>query len=109
LRPRALLELSQYVINSLALVVLRKATLRITFVSCCKKAKLQARIKPTALCSAIDKENSIEFPLYFLHYLYNYYMVVRATGHKTPGESSVNITVSVYDTTHLQENPQRIG
>ena len=34
---------------------------------------------------------------------------IRATGHKTPGESSVNITVSVYDTTHLQENPQRIG
>jgi len=34
---------------------------------------------------------------------------VRATGHKIPGESSVNITVSVYDTTHLQENPQRIG
>jgi len=34
---------------------------------------------------------------------------VRATGHKTPGESSVNITVSIYDTTHLQENPQRIG
>jgi len=29
----------------------------------CKKAKLQAGIKPTALCSAIDKENSIEFPL----------------------------------------------
>jgi len=25
----------------------------------CKKAKLQARIKPTALCSAIDKENSV--------------------------------------------------
>ena len=41
----------------------------------CKKAKLQAGIKPTALCSAIDKENSIEFPLDFLHYLYNYYMV----------------------------------
>ena len=36
-------------------------------------------------------------------------LIVRATGHKTPGESSVNITVSVYDTTHLQENPQRIG
>ena len=31
----------------------------------CKVAKLQARIKPTALCSAIDKENSIEFPLDF--------------------------------------------
>jgi len=29
----------------------------------CKEAKLQAGIKPTALCSAIDKENSIEFPL----------------------------------------------
>ena len=41
----------------------------------CKKAKLQARIKPTALYSVIDKENSIEFPLDFLHYLYNYYMV----------------------------------
>jgi len=34
---------------------------------------------------------------------------VRATGAQTPGESSVNITVSGYDTTHLQENPQRIG
>jgi len=34
---------------------------------------------------------------------------VRATGHKTPGESSVNITVSSYDTTHLQENLQRLG
>jgi len=29
----------------------------------CKKTKLQARIKPTALCLAIDKENSIEFLL----------------------------------------------
>ena len=34
---------------------------------------------------------------------------VRATGHKALGESSVNITVSSYDTTHLQENPQRLG
>jgi len=34
---------------------------------------------------------------------------VRATRHETPEESSVDITVSVYDTTHLQENPQRIG
>jgi len=31
----------------------------------CKKAKLQAGIKPTVLCSAIDKENLIEFPLDF--------------------------------------------
>jgi len=30
-----------------------------------KKAKLQAGIKPIVLCSAIDKENSIEFPLDF--------------------------------------------
>ena len=47
----------------------------------CKKAKLQAGIKPTALCSAIDKENSIEFPLDFLHYLYNYYMVYALLSH----------------------------
>jgi len=39
----------------------------------CKKAKLQTGIKPTALCSAIDKENSIESPLDLLHYIYNYY------------------------------------
>jgi len=34
---------------------------------------------------------------------------IRATRHKTPGESSDNITVSSYDTTHLQENSQRLG
>ena len=33
----------------------------------------------------------------------------QATGHETLEESSVNITVSSYDTTHLQENPQRLG
>ena len=42
----------------------------------CKKAKLQAGIKPTALCSAIDKENSIEFLLNLLHYISNYYMAM---------------------------------
>jgi len=42
----------------------------------CKKAKLQARIKLTALCSVIDKENSIEFLLDFLHYIYNYYVAM---------------------------------
>jgi len=47
----------------------------------CKEAKLQARIKPTAFCSAIDKENSIEFLLDFLHYLYNYYMVCTLFSH----------------------------
>jgi len=30
------------------------------------------RIKPTTLCSAIDKENSIESLLDLLHYIYNY-------------------------------------
>jgi len=39
-------------------------------VEMCKEAKLQAGIKPTALCSAIDKENSIEFLLDSVHYLY---------------------------------------
>jgi len=33
--------------------------------SCCKEAKFQAGIKSTALCSVIDKENSIESPLDF--------------------------------------------
>jgi len=46
-----------------------------------KKAKLQAGIKPTALCLAIDKENSIEFLLDFLHYLYNYYIVCALSSH----------------------------
>ena len=36
-------------------------------------------------------------------------VAIRTTGHKTPGESSVNITLSSYDITHLQENPQRLG
>jgi len=46
-----------------------------------KVAKLQARIKLTALCSAIDKENLIEILLNFLHYLYNYYMVCALLSH----------------------------
>jgi len=40
-----------------------------------------ARIKPTAPLSAFNKENSIEFPLNFLHYLYNYYMVCALLSH----------------------------
>jgi len=35
-----------------------------------QRAKLRAGIKPTALCSAFDKENSIEFLLDSVHYLY---------------------------------------
>jgi len=37
---------------------------------CSQRAKLCAGIKPTALCSAFDKENSIEFPLDSVYYLY---------------------------------------
>jgi len=51
------------------------------FVSICQRAKLRAGIKPTVLCSALDKENSIGFPLDFLHYLYNYYMVCALFSH----------------------------
>jgi len=36
----------------------------------------QAGIKPTALCSAIDKENLIESLLDLLHYIYNYYVAM---------------------------------
>jgi len=44
-------------------------------------ANFKAGIKPTAPLSAFDKENSIEFPLDFLHYLYNYYMVCALFSH----------------------------
>ena len=44
-------------------------------------ANSKARIKPTAPLSAFDKENSIEFLLDFLHYLYNYYMVYALLSH----------------------------
>jgi len=47
----------------------------------CQGTKLHAGIKPTALCSAFDKENSIEFPLDSLHYLYHYYMVCVPLSH----------------------------
>jgi len=61
-------------------LILRPQSLLISFLlgdplHLCKKAKLQAGIKPTALCSVINKENLIEFPLDSLYYLYNYYMV----------------------------------
>jgi len=43
---------------------------RLSRVGICQRAKLCARIKPTALCSVFDKENSIEFLLDSIHYLY---------------------------------------
>jgi len=56
-----------------AVLCSKKRTDEYLWVINCKKAKLQAGIKPTALCSAINKENSIESPLDLLHYIYNYY------------------------------------
>ena len=35
-----------------------------------------AEIKPTAPLPVFDKENSIEFPLDLLHYIYNYYVTM---------------------------------
>jgi len=49
--------------------------------SCVRVANSKAGIKPTAPLLAFDKENSIEFPLDFLHYLYNYYMVCALFSH----------------------------
>jgi len=37
---------------------------------CVRLANSKAGIKPTASLSAFDKENLIEFPLDFVHYLY---------------------------------------
>ena len=42
-----------------------------TIIGRCQVAKLRTGIKPTALCSVIDKENSIEFSLDSVYYLYN--------------------------------------
>jgi len=44
-------------------------------------ANSKAGIKPTAPLSVFDKENSIEFLLDSLHYLYNYYMVCALLSH----------------------------
>ena len=44
-------------------------------------ANSKAGIKPTAPLLAVDKENSMEFSLDFLHYLYNYYMVCALLSH----------------------------
>ena len=44
-------------------------------------ANSKAGIKPTAPLSVFDKENSIEFLLDFLHYLYNYYIVCALFSH----------------------------
>jgi len=48
-------------------------------------ANSKAGIKPTAPLSVFDKENSIEFLLDFLYYLYNYYMVYTLLSHTYHG------------------------
>jgi len=55
--------------------------LHVPDVSRVRLANSKAGIKPTAPLSAFDKENSIEFLLDFLHYLYNYYMVCALFSH----------------------------
>ena len=65
-------------------------------------ANSKARIKPTAPLSAFDKENSMEFLLYFLHYLYNYYMVCALLSHAyhvTYHMTSCHVTVTTCDVT----------
>jgi len=54
---------------------------RLTNSPAVRLANSKAGIKPTAPLSAFDKENSIEFSLDFLHYLYNYYMVCALFSH----------------------------
>jgi len=61
-------------------------------------ANSKARIKPTAPLSAFDKENSTEFLLDFLHYLYNYYMVCALFSHAyhvTYHVTSCDVTMTV--------------
>jgi len=57
-------------------------------------ANSKAEIKPTAPLSAFDKENSIEFSLDFLYYLYNYYMVCALFSH-TYHVTTCHMTVTV--------------
>jgi len=56
-------------------------------------ANSKAEIKPTAPLSAFDKENSIEFLLDFLHYLYNYYMVCALLSHTYHVTYHVTVTM----------------
>jgi len=47
----------------------------------CKEAKLQAGIKPTALRSAIDKENSMEFSLISLLLIHSTTVAIHLLSH----------------------------
>jgi len=63
----------------------------------CKKAKLQAGIKPTVLCSVIDKKNLIEFLLDLLYYIYNYYCGYAPYLPRSSCYSSADFFVTCYD------------
>ena len=56
-------------------------------------ANSKARIKPTAPLLAFDKENSMEFLLDFLYYLYNYYMVCALLSHTYHVTCHVTVTM----------------
>jgi len=55
-------------------------------------ANSKARIKPTASLSAFDKENSIEFLLDFLHYLYKWLTLTLYQSPMLPYESLLSHT-----------------
>jgi len=66
-------------------------------------ANSKARIKPTAPLSAFNKENSIEFSLDFLYYLYNYYMVCALPSHAyhvTNHVTSCGVTMTMWNLWH---------
>jgi len=72
-------------------------------------ANSKAGIKPTAPLSAFDKENSIEFSLDFLHYLYNYYMVCALfshTYHVTHHVTSCDVTMTLSRTSFCVVSPR---
>jgi len=48
---------------------------------CCQRAKLRAGIKPTALCSALDKENLMEFSLISLLLIHFTTVAMRLLSH----------------------------
>jgi len=72
--------------------------LRPEFLAVCVSAsKVQwLELSQLSLCSEFDKENLIEFPLDFLYYLYNYYMVCALfshTYHVTHHMTSCDVTL----------------
>ena len=87
----------------------------------CEKMNLEVKVEKKLLNKVLpmyygssDVQNPILnsrllfSPCYWVLSAWCYLNTVRVTGHKTPGESSVDITDCNYDTTYLQENSQRL-